>query len=76
MFKRRIVRGHTYRKICTLISVLPFSKTGLKFSEINITINDSMFKSTWKIKKWEVLWNYKNFSHSSFIMRVVDFRFD
>ena len=35
-----------------------------------------MFKSTWKIKKWEVLWHYKNFSHSSFIMRVVDFRFD
>ena len=48
----------------------------IKISEINITINDSMFKSTWKIKKWEVLWHYKNFSHSSFIMRVVDFRFD
>ena len=35
-----------------------------------------MFKSTWKIKKWEVLWHHKNFSHSSFIIRVVDFRFD
>lgn len=48
----------------------------IKIFEINIMINDLMFKLIWKIKKWEVLWYYKNFSYFLFIMRVVDFCFD